>query len=105
LSHVRGPLVIGVKTQEKTNLVIGVVGRSWSAGCALWGEVYWPIRDPTENCILGRRCIKIGSRIFIALLRGKSEGGTNDATNKPTERNKDLSVIVFIKLSASGYKN
>jgi len=28
----------------------------------LWGEVYWPIRDPKKvrpkNCIVGRRCIK-----------------------------------------------
>ena len=35
---------------------------SWSAGCTLWGEVYWPIRDPKKvrpkNCIVGRRCIK-----------------------------------------------
>ena len=44
-----------------------------------------------------------GPQIFIALLRGKSEGGTNDATNNPTERNKnkDLSVIVLISKPCS----
>jgi hypothetical protein len=48
----------------------------------LWGEVYWPIRDPKKvrpkNCILRRRFIKLDSRLFIVLLRGKSEGGTNE---------------------------
>jgi hypothetical protein len=31
--------------------------------------------------------------------------GRTTATNKPTERNKDLSVIVLIKPAASGFKN
>jgi hypothetical protein len=48
---------------QKTTLAIGVVGCSWSAGCAaLWGEVYWPIRDQKKvrpkNCMLRRRFIK-----------------------------------------------
>jgi hypothetical protein len=35
---------------------------SWSAGCALWGEVYWAIRDAKKvrpkNCVLSPRFIK-----------------------------------------------
>jgi hypothetical protein len=44
------------------------------------------------------------TRILIVLLRGKSEGGRTTATNTPTERNKDLSVIVLIQPAASGDK-
>jgi hypothetical protein len=47
---------------------------------------------------------KPDSRIFIVLLRGKSEGGRTTATNKPTERNKELSAIVLIQPAASGDK-
>jgi hypothetical protein len=74
----------------------------------VWGEVYCHIldakKDRPKNCILSPGFIKtwgLGSRIIIALMGGKSEGGTSDSHEKKTERNMDLSVVVFIKLAAS----
>jgi hypothetical protein len=83
---------------------------SWSAGCTLWDEVYWHIRDPKKvrpkNCILSRRFIKTWlSNIHRPLLRKILLWDELLPPPPPTERNKDLSVIVFIKPAASGDNN
>jgi hypothetical protein len=41
---------------------------------------------------------KLDSRISIVLLRGKSEGGTTECHEQPTEGNKGLSVVDLIQL-------
>jgi hypothetical protein len=50
-------------------------------------------KSDRKKCILSPR--------FIVLLRGKSEGGTNDCREN-TEQNMGLSVLVLKQVAASG---
>jgi hypothetical protein len=97
---------------SKIALVIGVGAcrGPLDARCRAKSIGYWPIRDAKKVrpkiCILSPVSSKLGSRVFVVLLRGKSEGGTKDCHEKKhgTEHGIFRSVIVFIKLAASGDK-
>jgi hypothetical protein len=67
---------------QKITLAIGVVGCPWSAGCACGAKSIGIFaiqkKYDRKTALWAVVASKLDSRMFIVLLRGKSEGWTNE---------------------------